>query len=118
MGRERDVAVIIILVQNWSPVRSTIFHPFPHRIFLIIERKMGQLVNEITFFTHQWAGDLLKSETKVVVDIDKLVKFLVRQPIANLYMQQGKSTLVPLASTGRTTLWNKSHGKVLQLWSA
>jgi hypothetical protein len=104
MGRERDVAVIIILVQNWSPVRSTIFHPFPHRIILIIERKMGQLVNEITFFTHRWAGDLLKSETKVVVDIDKLVKFLVRQPIANLCMQQGKSTPVPLASTGRTTL--------------
>jgi len=53
---------------------------------------------------HQWAGDLLKSETKVVVDIDKLIKFLVRQPIANLCMQQGKSTPVPLASTGRTTL--------------
>jgi len=104
MGRERDVAVIIILVQNWSPVRSTIFHPFPHQIILIIERKMGQLVNEITFFTHRWTRDLLKSETKVVVDIDKLVKFLVRQTIANLCMQQGKSTLVPLASTGRTTL--------------
>ena len=83
MGRERDVTVIIILVQNWSPIRSTIFHPFPHQIILIIERKMDQLVNEITFFTHLWAGDLLKSETKVVVDIDKLIKFLVRQPIAN-----------------------------------
>ena len=73
-----------------AAVRSTIFHPFPHRIILIIERKMGQLVNEITFFTHRWAGDLLKSQTKVVVDIDKLVKFLVRQPIENLCMQQGK----------------------------
>src|SRR6185369_1121988 len=104
MGRERDVAIIIILVQNWSPVRSTIFHPFPNRIILIIERKMGQLVNEITFFTHRWAGDLLKSETKVVIDIDKLVKFLVRQPIANLGMQQGKSIPISLASTGRTTL--------------
>jgi len=71
MGRERDVAVIIILVQNWSLVRSTIFHPFPHRIILIIERKMCQLVNEIIFFTHWWAGDLLNSETKVVVDIDQ-----------------------------------------------
>ena len=77
MGRERDVTVIIILVQNWCPVRSTIFHPFPHRIFLIIERKMGQLVNEITFFTHRWVGDLLKSKMKVLVNIDKLVKFLV-----------------------------------------
>src|SRR6185312_13790561 len=104
MGRERDVAVIIILVQNSSPVRSTIINPFPHRIILIIERKMGQLVNEITFFTHQWTRDLLKSETKVIVDIDKLIKFLVRQSIANLCMQQGKSTPVPLASTGRTTL--------------
>ena len=55
-------------------VRSTIFHPFPHRIILIIERKMGQLVNEIAFFTHRCVGDLLKSETKVVVDIDKLIK--------------------------------------------
>ena len=100
MGRERDVSVIIILVQNWSPVKSTIFHPFPHRIILIIERKMVQLVNEITFFTHRWAGDLPKSQMKVVVDIDKLVNFLVRQPIANLCMQQGKSSLVPLASTG------------------
>ena len=76
--------------------------------------KDGPAVNEITFFTHRWAGDLLKSETKVVVDIDKLAKFLVRQPIANLYMQQGKSTPVSLASTGQTTLGNKPHGKVLQ----
>ena len=26
-----------VLVQNWSPVRSIIFHPFPHRIILIIK---------------------------------------------------------------------------------
>jgi len=59
MRRERDVSVIIILVQNWSAVRSTIFHPFPHRIILIIKLKMGQLVDKITFFTYRWAGDLL-----------------------------------------------------------
>jgi hypothetical protein len=41
MGRERDVTVIIILVQNWSFIRSTIFHPFPNRIMLIIECQMG-----------------------------------------------------------------------------
>ena len=73
-------------------------HPFPHRIILIIECKMGQLVNKITFITLR-PGYLLKSQSKVVVDIHKLVQFLVRQLIANLCMQQGKSTPVPLAST-------------------
>jgi hypothetical protein len=43
MGQERDVTVIIIiiLVQNWSFIGSTIFHPFSNRIVLIIECQMG-----------------------------------------------------------------------------
>jgi hypothetical protein len=37
LGRDRDVTVIIILVKNRIPIRSTIFHPFPQWIILIIE---------------------------------------------------------------------------------
>jgi hypothetical protein len=59
---------------------------------------MGKVVNKITFIT-TWGGDILKSEAKVLVHVDKLVKFLVRQTVANLCMQQGKSTSVTLAST-------------------
>jgi hypothetical protein len=59
---------------------------------------MGKVVNKITFIT-TWGGDILKSEVKVVVHVDKLVQFLVRQAVANLCMQQGKSTPVTLAST-------------------
>jgi hypothetical protein len=104
--------------QKWSPVRSTISHPFPNWIILIIEWKMGQVVNKITFLTHRRARDLLKSQSKVVINIGKLVKFLLRQVITNLFMQYGKSTLVPLASTWGNTLWNKLQSKALQLWSA
>jgi hypothetical protein len=59
---------------------------------------MDKVVNKITFIM-TWGGDILKSEAKVVVHVDKLVQFLVRQAVANLCMQQGKSTLVTLAST-------------------
>jgi hypothetical protein len=39
MGRDRDasVIVIIILIQNWTLVRPTIFHPFPQWIIVLIE---------------------------------------------------------------------------------
>jgi hypothetical protein len=44
---------------------------------------MGKVVNKITFIM-TWPRDLLKSQAKVVVHIDKIVKFLVRQAVANL----------------------------------
>jgi hypothetical protein len=78
---------------------------------------MGELVNEITFFTHRRAGELRKSQEKVVVDIEKFVYFLVWEAIANLGMQQGKSTPISLASTWSDTLWDKPQSKALQLWS-
>jgi hypothetical protein len=37
MGWERDVSVIIILIQNWTLVRPTIFHPFLQQIIVLIE---------------------------------------------------------------------------------
>jgi hypothetical protein len=37
MGRDRDVSVIIILIQNWTLVRPTIFHPFLQQIIVLIE---------------------------------------------------------------------------------
>jgi hypothetical protein len=85
LGRDRNVTVFILLIKNRLPVRSTIFHPFPRRIFLIIEAKLAKMLNNITFIITP-IRDILKSQPKVVVDIDMLVKFLVCQPVSNLSM--------------------------------
>jgi hypothetical protein len=50
---------------------------------------MGKVVNKITFIT-TWGGDLLKSQAKVVVHVDKLVKFLVRQAVATFVCSKAK----------------------------
>jgi hypothetical protein len=43
------------------------------------------MLNNITFIITPIRG-VLKSQPKVVVDIDKLIKFLACQPISNLGM--------------------------------
>jgi hypothetical protein len=50
---------------------------------------MGKVVNKITFIT-TWGGDLLKCQAKVVVHVDKLVKFLVRQAVATFVCSKAK----------------------------
>jgi hypothetical protein len=53
--------------------------------FSHIEAKLAKMLNNITFIITP-IRDILKSQPKVVVDIDKLFKFLVCQPVLNLGM--------------------------------